>query len=133
MTARDEAQSVSATLLGSHWDDTDAAPSVLQPAESLRVFWVDPVLLPLMDGYLRGRAQDVATMALALDTGDWPAIRKAGHSMHGSGASYGIPPISEFGDALEQAADAQDHASVRGLLVALAAFLTHVRVRAEPE
>lgn len=131
MIACDEAQHVAALVPGAKGSECGGSPHLSQPLVPQRVFQVDPLLLPIMDGYLRGRSRDLARMEQALTAGDWSTIRTLGHSMRGSGTSYGLPPISAFGDALERAADAEDHATVECQLTALAAFLTQVRVQAD--
>ncbi len=90
---------------------------------------VDPLLLTLIPGFLEHRREDVGSIEKALTSGDFSAIRLLGHSMKGSGGSYGFDGISRIGRALEMAARDKDMSSVRSALGALDDYLQRVRVQ----
>lgn len=87
---------------------------------------IDPVIRSLMPGYLENRRKDPARLEAALAAGDFTLLRKLGHDLKGSGGAYGLPPISEYGAEIEQAALAQDAGRIRVATEGLAAFLPRV-------
>ena len=92
------------------------------------VLQTDPLLLPLIPEYLRNRQLDLGRLADALGRGDFAAMRKLGHDMHGSGGAYGLPPVSVYGREIEDAAVAGDAAGVEAALGRLRLFLETVQL-----
>ncbi len=90
---------------------------------------VDPLLLTLIPSFLEHRQEDVATIENALANGDFTAIRLLGHSMKGSGGSYGFEVISRIGRELEVAARDKDGGAVRQTLTELVDYLRRVHVQ----
>ncbi len=90
---------------------------------------VDPLLLTLIPGFLEHRLEDVTTIEQALQAGDFAAIRLLGHSMKGSGGSYGFDLISRIGREIEIGARDKDTGAVRHALGTLADYLRRVKVR----
>lgn len=90
----------------------------------------DPLLLPLIPKYLDNRRQDLVRLADAVAARDLKALRKLGHDMSGSGGAYGIPPVSEIGKRIEDAALAGDTAAIAQAIEELRAFLDTVRLPA---
>jgi HPt (histidine-containing phosphotransfer) domain-containing protein len=88
----------------------------------------DPLLQPLIPDYLRNRRNDLQKIADALTRKDLGALRKLGHDMAGSGGAYGIPPISEIGRVIENAALASDMAAIEMALQDLRVFLDVVKL-----
>lgn len=88
----------------------------------------DPLLQPLIPDYLRNRRHDLQKIADALARQDFAALRKLGHDMAGSGGAYGLPPISELGRAIENAALAGDAAAIESVALDLRAFLDVVKL-----
>lgn len=82
----------------------------------------------LMPEYLASRHADIRAMREAVEQGDYDAIRIAGHSMRGSGGSYGFDTITEIGRALEQAADGRNPAEIHKWVDALVTYLDRVQV-----
>lgn len=89
---------------------------------------VDPVILPLLPGYLKNRRDDLQRLEDALAAKDFTVLRTLGHNMSGSGAAYGLPPISAIGRRIEEAAVAGDAARVKDLSVELREFLDVVKL-----
>lgn len=88
----------------------------------------DPLVRELVPGYLRNRVQDLPRLAEALAAGDFAQLRQIGHNLRGSGAGYGLPPISDLGGRIEDAAQAQDRAALTAAIEDLRAFLELVKL-----
>lgn len=88
----------------------------------------DPLLQPLIPDYLRNRRLDVKKLEDALAAKDFAALRKLGHDMHGSGGAFGLPPISDLGRQIEDAAAAQDGATIGVAIENLRYFLDTVKL-----
>jgi CheY-like chemotaxis protein/HPt (histidine-containing phosphotransfer) domain-containing protein len=84
---------------------------------------VNPGLAALVPDFLLRRRQEVITMLDCLARGDFRTIRSLGHSMHGSGSSYGFETITNIGAALEQAGSACDLEGARKWVGALSSYL----------
>ncbi|MBA5875166.1 MAG: Hpt domain-containing protein [Nitrospira sp. CR1.2] len=82
----------------------------------------------IVPGFLANRRRDLATIEACLKQGDLNTIRMLGHRMKGDGGGYGFDQISEIGDRLEQAALAQDRASIAAEITHLTDFLAKVTV-----
>ena len=65
-------------------------------------------LEPLIPNFLRNRHADAERIRVALTDGDVAAVARLGHRMKGNGASFGFDVISSAGDALQDAAGAND-------------------------
>ena len=92
------------------------------------VVQVDPLIAPLVPGYLSNREKDLQRMRDALTAKDFPALRKLGHNLRGSAGAYGLPPLSEIGGRIEDAAVAQDGAPIGAALEDLQQFLQAVKL-----
>jgi len=89
---------------------------------------VEDWLKPVVGGYLEKRRADVAKLRVALDRGDYGAIRTLGHQMAGTGGGYGFQPITEIGNMLEEAALASDTARIQAGIEDLDHYLGAVQV-----
>lgn len=88
----------------------------------------DPLLQPLIPDYLKNRRRDVDKLTEALTRKDFTALRKLGHDMAGSGGAYGLPPISEIGKLIEDAAVAGDAMRIEMATSDLQVFLDLVKM-----
>jgi signal transduction histidine kinase/DNA-binding response OmpR family regulator len=91
---------------------------------------VEPWLKPVIAGYLEKRRSDVAKLRSALDEGDYAIIRMLGHQLAGSGAGYGLEPITDIGRALEESALVGDAAQMRERIDGLDRYLNNIEVSA---
>jgi hypothetical protein len=66
------------------------------------------------------RARETVTAREALGRGDLAWLGTLGHNLHGSGRSFGFPPLSVLGAQIEAAAMAGDTSRLTELLVLLA-------------
>lgn len=89
---------------------------------------VDPLIRELVPDYLRNRRLDLPRIAQALAAADFKTLQQIGHNMHGSGAGYGLPPVSEIGGRIEQAAQTQDRAALQAAADDLQLFLDAVKL-----
>ena len=89
---------------------------------------VDGDLSAIVPKFLDNVRRNPPAIAEALTRGDFEAIRSLGHKMKGTGGSFGLPQISEFGDQLERAAKQKDADAVRALNQQLRQFLDSVAV-----
>ena len=90
---------------------------------------VDAQIAALVPHFLANRAADVDRIRMALEQGDFEAIRKAAHGMKGSGGGYGFQEISRLGAAMEQGALRRDAAALGALLENLEAYLAAVEIK----
>ena len=81
---------------------------------------LDPEIADLLPAYLERRAEDVEALHSALAAHDYKSVRTLGHRMKGSGASYGLPRVSEIGAALEIAGKCGDQCGAEGAVLELA-------------
>jgi HPt (histidine-containing phosphotransfer) domain-containing protein len=89
---------------------------------------VDADLEDLIPGYLQNRRQDVDSILQAVEKQDFDTIRVLGHTMKGTGGSYGFDAITEVGRGLEDAAQSGNLAVIRQQTAALLAYLQRVEV-----
>ena len=82
----------------------------------------------LIPDFLDGCRREVVEMRTALARGDYRAIAASSHKLIGSGARYGVRPLSDEGLLIEAAAKASDGAAIRARLEAAAAYLDRIRV-----
>jgi HPt (histidine-containing phosphotransfer) domain-containing protein len=78
--------------------------------------------------YLDKRRSDLAALAIALQAGDYNAIRILGHNMKGSGAGYGFDAITRIGAALEAAAKQEADTLIGTEISELGDYLERVEV-----
>ena len=96
--------------------------------QSPYVVQVDPLIAPLVPGYLENRAKDTQRIADLLAAKDFAALRKLGHNMKGSAGAYGLAPLSAVGARIEDAAVASDAAAIGAALEELRRFLQNVKL-----
>jgi CheY-like chemotaxis protein len=82
-----------------------------------------PQLAARVPKFLQNRRRDVSAIRSALTRGDFATVDRLGHSMKGSGASFGFQRIGDLGAALEHAARTADHDASRNHVNALSALL----------
>ena len=88
----------------------------------------DPLVLPLVPGYLANRATELPKLDAALVARDFALLRKIGHNLRGSAGAYGLPPLSEIGARIEDGAVAQDAGALTQTLDELRRFLKVVEL-----
>jgi diguanylate cyclase (GGDEF)-like protein len=83
----------------------------------------DKSIADLVPGYIEHRRRDVQEILLALDRSDFESIEVRGHDMKGTGKSYGLDAVTEFGTILERAAAGQDVQKILTYVTQLSDFL----------
>lgn len=77
---------------------------------------IEAELAALVPRYLAARCRDLVKMRELLPEHQWDEIRRLGHKMAGTGATYGLSEISRLGSAIEAAARAADADAIGTLL-----------------
>ncbi|TAE26778.1 MAG: Hpt domain-containing protein [Candidatus Kapaibacterium sp.] len=85
-------------------------------------------LEPLLERYFSNRKKDIATIKELLESGKFEEIRNIGHTMKGTGASYGFQYITEIGKSFENAAKESDGISIEGQLYELEQYINTVKI-----
>jgi HPt (histidine-containing phosphotransfer) domain-containing protein len=85
----------------------------------------------LQPGYLAARREEVATMQQLLTVSDFARLIVLGHSLKGSGSSFGFPELTGIGAELERHARAHDAISLARELEHLQYFLDHLPPRSD--
>lgn len=100
--------------------------------EKIEVY-IDADIQDLIPGFLQNRENDVQLILEKLNTNDFEAVRVIGHSMKGSGSSYGFEGISKIGGAIEKIAQEQNTDALRNLVQDLSNYLDRLEVKYEDE
>jgi diguanylate cyclase (GGDEF)-like protein len=93
---------------------------------------VDPIIARRIPTFLANRRNDVRLVLEALDHEGFDAIRRVGHNLKGSGASYGFQPITDIGRTIEDSAAARDAEAIRHAVSDLSRYLDQVQVVPQP-
>ena len=89
---------------------------------------VDPDLEDLIPAFLENRHTDIATIRLALESGDYQRIFRVGHNLKGDSGALGFTGLTDLGRDLERAAEQLDGAEVRAQLERLVDYLERVEI-----
>lgn len=82
----------------------------------------------LIPGYLCNRENDIKTLSDKCAQGDFESIRLLGHSIKGSGGSYGFDRITAIGSEIEQAARVMSAEGISRGIAELEDYIRKVRV-----
>ena len=91
-----------------------------------------PEMAELRVAYLDRRRAELCGLEQAVHDGDFPAIRKAGHNLKGTGTAYGFEEITEIGRSLEEAAEDGDVFVIETLLDRMDSYIGLVRATPAP-
>ena len=78
-----------------------------------RLARLEDEIAALIPDYLANRRADVRSLRSALAAEDFATVATLGHRMKGSGASFGLPRVSELGQRLEEAGHQEDEGQAR--------------------
>jgi hypothetical protein len=92
------------------------------------VVTIDADLKELIPGYLANRRKDIKLIRESLAAGDYESLRLKGHSMIGSGSSYGFHEISRIGRLINSAAKKQDNDRIRKSFDELISYLERLNI-----
>lgn len=87
---------------------------------------LDPEIEDLLPVFVAARQNDIASLEHLCSTQNYPVIARIGHTIRGSGGSFGFPAISTLGNLLQQAARAENDAQIVVLVAHLRTHLTAV-------
>ncbi len=89
---------------------------------------IDPDLEFLIPHYLENREKDVKIITEELQQEHYEPIRIIGHSLKGSGGSYGFERLTFIGSALEESAKALNLQGIRTAVKDFVEYLQRVTV-----
>lgn len=92
------------------------------------VAYVKPWLKHRVPTFLDRRRADAARVLALVEEAAWSEIRRLGHDLKGTGASYGFEPITGIGRCLEDAAKREDARMARDAARALERYVTAVQI-----
>jgi|GEM_PF-3593974 PAS domain S-box-containing protein len=98
------------------------------PTTGEEVVYIDPDIEELIPEFLDNIRKNTDEIKELLANDDLEAIRVIGHSMKGSGGSYGFDEITRIGRAIEEAAKAGNKADIERLNEELIEYLSKVKV-----
>jgi CheY-like chemotaxis protein/HPt (histidine-containing phosphotransfer) domain-containing protein len=118
-------------LAGRGISRTATAQNCIDEARSMShdevVVKIDPELVELAPKFLARCRETVAELHGAVEARNLEAARRIGHSLFGTGSSYGFAEIGTFGREIERAAHAGDPDALRILAEQLDNHLARVR------
>jgi HPt (histidine-containing phosphotransfer) domain-containing protein len=89
---------------------------------------VRAILKDMIPGFLSARRGEITAIRQALEKLEFEPIRVMGHNMKGIGASYGFPPITEFGRQIEAGAVGKSGDEIVKAVEGLENYLARVQV-----
>ena len=116
--------------------DKNIDDALEDPSHNDILVYVDPDLEDLIPYFLDKRRKDIANITKLLATEEpksMEEIRKLGHSMKGSGGSYGFDEISRIGEAIGKAATNCDKKEIDRLNTALSHYVSMVKIMTQQE
>ncbi|WP_022850336.1 hybrid sensor histidine kinase/response regulator [Limisalsivibrio acetivorans] len=96
-----------------------------EPVNRLEVK-VDAEIADMIPGYLERRKEDCSKIHTLASEGEFEELKRLGHTLKGTGASYGFLEISRIGKELETAADNRDNSGASALAEELQNYLDNV-------
>lgn len=93
------------------------------------VVFVEKELMPLIPEFIENRKKDLVSLENAIEAGDYDAIKITANNLKGSGGSYGIDAITEFGHALLTASEAKDIQGLKVLLKNYISYINHLDIQ----
>jgi hypothetical protein len=97
------------------------------------IVYVDPELLDLIPKFMENKIKDVENLKKFNAEKNFLQIEKIGHSLKGTGLSFGFTDVSRLGLELEVAAKGKDPALIEKLIEEFAGYLNTVEIRENKE
>lgn len=88
----------------------------------------DPFMAQHIPRFLETRRGEIGRMREAVREGELASVRAIGHTLKGSGGTFGFDAVSDLGIRLERAALQEDRADALRIIDELAWYLEHVHV-----
>lgn len=92
-----------------------------------KLFEIPPELMELIPGYLNRRDEDIIALNSFLNNRDFKAIKMLGHKLKGNGSSFGFDGISEAGELLMKASDAENISEISRLTAELQFLIEKIK------
>ena len=89
---------------------------------------IDPDLEDIIPRFLEIRQENIAAIATALDSDNFEAVVRIGHSMKGAGAGYGFDYITDIGKTIEDCAKMKDGAKIKTCVNELSDYLNNIDI-----
>ena len=83
-------------------------------------FEVPSQLLPLIEGFVQRKKEDLLLLKKHLESRDFEQITSIAHKIKGSGTGYGFPIISDIGQKMESSSQLNDKSKTELLIIDLA-------------
>ncbi len=82
----------------------------------------------ILPDFLATGLEDLKSMVMVLEQGDYETIRIFGHGMKGTGGIFGLDPITDMGNSLEKAANNKNSEEIGTLLRDFLTYLEQLEV-----
>lgn len=89
---------------------------------------IDADLKEIVPRFFELRHDDIDSIGRALEESDFETIKRIGHSMKGSGASYGFDHISDIGRGIEEGAKRKDTDTIKKWGNELSTYIDNIEV-----
>lgn len=90
--------------------------------------YIDKDLEELIPSYLELTRNDVNNIRQSLVQQDFETVRRAGHTLKGSGSSYGFDAISGLGAKIEEYAKSRDTGKISEFTNQLEQYLDNIHI-----
>lgn len=84
--------------------------------------------IQLIPNFLKNREKDIKEVEDSLKRKDFETIERLGHSMKGSGSTYGFDGISELGQKIEASAKNGNSEEIKTVLLELKDYLNRIEI-----
>ncbi|MEO0293076.1 MAG: Hpt domain-containing protein [candidate division WOR-3 bacterium] len=88
--------------------------------------YVPEYAMKLIPNFIENRERDIKTIESSLEKEDFKTIERIGHSIKGSGATYGFEKLSEVGGVIEESARNKDIVKIKNSLEEMKNYLDNV-------
>jgi PAS domain S-box-containing protein len=92
------------------------------------VVYIEPYLEELIPQFIENIRNDLKEIKKVLSEGDMNGVQRFGHTLKGTGGSYGFDMISKVGEAIEEAAKRGDREELTRLINNLTEYLSEVKI-----
>lgn len=89
---------------------------------------VDSWMAELTTPFLNHRREDIASLLIYLQEGNFEAVWNLGHDIKGTGAVYGFIDMARIGQSIEQAARERNSNELKTLAEELSDYLDRVKL-----
>lgn len=92
---------------------------------------IDPMVVGMIPRYLDSCRRHIGTILSHVEQRNFTEIQLIGHSLKGSGGSFGLDEISRFGKGIEDTARNRDEAGVKTWLYRLESYLSALHIETD--